>query len=136
MQVRNTFDDMVNQLNNKKESIIADLDSKEKSLISEVNKNPRLWNSKSLKINLKTDEPDFSSAVSLDVTLTQVCFRIDVSLSLSVDGQQSFKTISRQLHCQSMSALFLAILEASGLKQIFLDCTVLLKLSMMDQFIR
>ena len=78
---------MVNQINNKKESIIADLDSKEKSLISEVNKNPRIWNNKSLSINLKSD-PDFSSAVSLDVTLTQVCFRIDVSPTMSVDIQQ------------------------------------------------
>ena len=79
---------MVNQLNNKRESILADLDSKEKTLISEVNKNPRMWNSKSLSINLKTDKPDFSSAVSLDVTLTQVCFRIDVSPTLSADFQQ------------------------------------------------
>ena len=83
LQVQNAFDDMVNQLNNKRESIIADLDSKEKSLISEVNKNPRIWNSKSLNINLKTSNPDFSTAVNLDVTITQVGFRIDISLSVS-----------------------------------------------------
>ena len=82
---------MVDQLNNQRESIIADLDSKEKSLISEVNKNPRIWNSKSLSINLKTSNQDFLSAVSLEATITQVCFRIDVSLSLSKDVQQLLK---------------------------------------------
>ena len=86
--VQNTFDDMVKQLNAQNNLIIADLDSKEKSLISKVNQNPTIWNNGSLKFNFKADMPDFSSAVRLDVAITQVCFRIDVSLKLSLDFQQ------------------------------------------------
>ena len=80
--VQETFDDMISQLDQQKNTITADLDSKEKSLISEVNKNPRFWNNESVKFNLKTNKPDLSSVVSLDVTLSQVRFRIYGSLSL------------------------------------------------------
>ena len=82
--VRETYDDMINQLDQQKKTINADLDSKEQSLISEVNKNPRFWNSVSLKFHLKTNKPDLSSVVSLDVTLTQVCF------TLFMDPYQGF----------------------------------------------
>ena len=83
--VQETFDDMISQLEQQKNTITADLDSKEKSLISEVNKNPRFWNSQSLKFNMKTNKPDLSSVVGMDVTLTQVWFRIDVSSTSSTD---------------------------------------------------
>ena len=80
--VQKTIDEMVTQLNEKRDSIFADLDSKEESLISKVNQNPRIWNSQSLKTNLKTNKPDLSSAVSLDASISEVCFRIDVNLGL------------------------------------------------------
>ena len=67
------------ELNQKMELIIADLDSKEKSLISKLNQNPKIWNSKSLDFNLKTENnTDVSSAIGLNVTLTQVEFQNDV----------------------------------------------------------
>ena len=61
------------KLNQKRDSIIADLESKEKSLIDKVNQNPKIWNSESLQFNLKSAKSrDFESAISLDVTLTEV----------------------------------------------------------------
>ena len=70
--VQKTFDDMINQLAQQKNSIIADIDSQEQSLFSKVNQNPRIWNSASMNFEQKTNIPDLSSVVSLDVTLTQV----------------------------------------------------------------
>ena len=77
--VQKTVDDMIEkyqrELNQKRDLIIADLESKEKSLIDKVNQNPKIWNSKSVHFNLKTEiNQDFSSSISLDVTLTQVYF--------------------------------------------------------------
>ena len=82
--VQRTVDDMVQkyqrELNQKRDLIIVDLESKEKSLIDKVNQNPKSWNSKSIHFNLNTEKTrDFSSAISLDVTLTQVCFQTKVT---------------------------------------------------------
>ena len=78
--VQTTVDDMIQkyqrELNQKRDLIIADLESKEKSLIAKVNQNPKIWNSKSVQFSLKTAKKrDLSSEISLDVTLTQVCFQ-------------------------------------------------------------
>ena len=78
--VQKTVDDMINnyqqKLNQQKDLMIADLESKEKSLIDKVNQNPKIWNSKSLQFKLKAkNNRDCSSEISLDVTLTQVCFQ-------------------------------------------------------------
>ena len=70
--VQKTVDNIVKQIDQQKNLIFADLDSKEKSLTSKLNQNPKIWNCESLNFNLKTNYQDFSSAVSLDVTLTQV----------------------------------------------------------------
>ena len=81
MLVQKTVDCMVHkyhtELNRKKDLIIADLESKKESLMSKLNQNPKIWNSKSLYFNLKTENnTDFSSAIGLDVTLTQVRVRL------------------------------------------------------------
>ena len=78
--VQETVDDIIRkfqrELNRKKDSVIADLNSKEESLIANLKRNPKIWNSQSLEFNLRTDDArDFSSAVNLDVTLNQVCFK-------------------------------------------------------------
>ena len=80
--VEKTVNDIIQnfqrELNRKKDSIIADLKSKEQSLIANLKRNPKIWNSQSLKFNLRTDDVrDFSSAVNLDVTMSQVRFNID-----------------------------------------------------------
>ena len=82
MLVQKTVDNIVQkfqaELNQKRDLIIADLDTKKKSLIDKVNQNPKIWNSKSLEFNLKTENSrDFSSTVGLDVKLTKVDFQID-----------------------------------------------------------
>ena len=69
---------MVGQLNQRKDLIIAEMDSKKESLISKVNQDPRIWNSASLNVDLKTSDPDFSTFVSLDITLTQVSLNKNV----------------------------------------------------------
>ena len=80
MLLQKTVDCMVHkyhtELIQKRDLIIADLESKKESLISELNQNPNIWNSKSLDFNLKTENnTDFSSAIGLHVTLTQVRVR-------------------------------------------------------------
>ena len=80
--VQKTVDNMVQKyqraLNQKRDLIIADLESKEQSLISKLIQNPKIWNSKSLEFNLKTDnKTNFLSAIKLDVKLTKVDLQSD-----------------------------------------------------------
>ena len=61
----------------KKKLIIDELKSKEKTLLGNVEKNPKIWNNKSLKINLKSSQ-NISSQINVDVTLTQVGFQFEI----------------------------------------------------------
>ena len=62
-------------LNQKADLIDADLDSKEKLYISKMKENPKIWDTESLHFNLNTNyNQDFSTAVGLEVTITQVGF--------------------------------------------------------------
>ena len=58
--------------------MIDELKSKEKTLLRNVEKNPKIWNNKSLKINLKSSQ-NISSQISVNVTLTQVGFQFDIT---------------------------------------------------------
>ena len=91
--VQKTVDDMLKksqrELNHKKNLIITDINSKEESLIAKLKQNPKNWNTKSLKFNLRTDDVrDFSSAVNFHVTFSQVRFHIDIKWLKDIFSQQ------------------------------------------------
>ena len=71
---------MVGQLNQRKDLIIAEMDSIKEMLISKIKQHPRICNSASLNVDMKTSDPDFSTFMSLDITLTQVSLNKNVKL--------------------------------------------------------